>query len=658
MKPFSFLVIAAFFSLNSISAQFSPADVLLTIGNRQVTAGEFERIYNKNYNINSAEKQGVDEYFELFLKFKLKVSAALDAGFDTITSYKKELKGYRDQLAKTYLTDNKAADSLVHEAYNRSVTDVNVSHILILFPDNPTPADTLAAHKKITDIQKKLKTGESFEELAKTYSNDPSAKLNRGKLGYFSAFRFPYLFESCAYQTKVGETSSPLRTSYGYHIVKVNDKRSSPGEIKVAHIMVAVRQNAPDSLWMAAKNKINGIYERLRKGEDFGKLAHQLSDDHNSAEADGQLAWFGTGRMVPEFEQAAFALKSKGDIGLPVKTNFGWHIIQLIDKRNLPSFDLSKNDLKNKIMNDERAEIVKSSFVSQLKKQYQPKSYPETLNTFYGLDSSVYEGKVNTGNAPLTKVALSVKDKDYTLADFKTYLEINHGISGKIGLKEYIDRSFKKFTDETLIHYEDQHLETTYPDFGNLIGEYHDGILLFDIMDKEVWTKATLDTTGLIAFYKQAKTKPVWGERLDASIFTCKTKEIATKIKKIVANTKNKNLTEAQIKKLACDSASGADGLVIEHKLFSKGDNKMIDSIAWKRGLSDFVAKDNHIVFVCVWNIRPSETKSLEDVKGLITADYQNYLEEKWITQLKNRYNITINQDLLHKIANKYKSAQ
>jgi peptidyl-prolyl cis-trans isomerase SurA len=658
MKRIAFQVwlVSFCFSAVIVTAQ-SPNDVLLTIGKRSVTAGEFERIYNKNYNINTAEKQTVNEYFDLFLKFKLKVFAALDANLDTLSSFKKELKGYRDQLAKNYLTDTKAVDSLVREAYDHTINDVNVSHILVLFPENPNAADTLACYNKILGIQKKLQAGESFEKLAEQYSEDPSVKTNKGNLGYFSAFRFPYLFESCAYNTKVGKVSQILRVGYGYHLIKVNDKRPSPGEVKVAHIMALVPRNSPDSIWAKARTKIDKIYERVTKGEDFGKLAKELSEDRASAGQEGELAWFGTGRMVPEFETASFALKTKGDISKPIKTAYGWHIIKLLEKRGVPSFDQVKNEYKTKIASDEREDIIVNAFVTKLKKQNPHKILTANLSPFYTADSTIYKGKVNLKKEALDKPLLIIQKTTYTGADFKKYLEANPIIAKKTSVKEYIDQSFNKFLNNTFIKFEDQNLETKYSDFGNLINEYHDGILLFDIMDRQVWSKASHDSAGLASFYQQMKDKPVWSERLDAGIFTCKTKEIADKVKKLAADPTNKKLTDTQIIKSICDSTVGYDCVMIERRLFSKSDNKLIDSIAWKPGIADLPLKDGKVSFVYVWGTRAPETKNLEEVKGLITADYQNYLEEKWIGELKNKYKVVVNQDLLHKIADKYKNA-
>lgn len=657
MKKISYLIIFAitFLSASIVSAQ-SPDDVLLTIDKRSITAGEFERIYKKNYGINAAEKQSVTDYFDLFLKFKLKVSAALDAGLDTLPSFKKELSGYRNQLVKNYLTDTRAVDSLAREAYERSKEEVNVSHILIIFPDNYGPADTLAAYKKIADIRKRVMAGESFEKLAEQYSADLSAKKNKGNLGYFSAFRFPYTFESCAYRTKVGQVSNILRTNYGCHIIRVNDRRPSLGQIRVAHIMVGVPQNAPDSAWLKAKSQANFYYQRLVDGEDFATLAKQVSADKASAEKGGELPWFTTGRMVPEFETAAFALKKPGEMSQPVKTAFGWHIIKLLDRKGLPPFDEVKADYTGKVTGDERAEIIYNSFIQKLKKEIPNKIYPAHFPIFYAMDSTIYTGPIKLPLGSKDLMLGSLPKEALTVADFKNYLQTNPAGTRRPPVKEYVDQSFAKFFNNALVKFQDKNLETLYPDFGALINEYHDGILLFDIMDREVWTKASRDSVGLAAFYDAKKDKPMWGERLNTITFTCKTPKIAEKVKKIMSSSKGKNMTDSQILKTVCDTAKAGNCLTIERRLISHGESKTMDSITWKAGIYEIKTPGKEAELVVVLGTRPAEAKSLSDVRGLVVADYQNYLEEKWLSDLKNKYKIVVNQELLHKIADKYKN--
>jgi peptidyl-prolyl cis-trans isomerase SurA len=537
-------------------AQYSPNKVLLSINNYKVTAEEFERIYNKNYNINAADKQSVEDYFDLFLKFRLKVDAAIDAGMDSSKAFKDEFSSYRKQLAKTYLTDNTVMDSLIKQAYYRTKNEVAVSHIMVRLPQNASPADTLKAYQKIMDIRKRLEAGEPFEKVAQRTSEDQSVSYNKGFLGYSRAFRFPYSFECAMYSTQPGQVSMPVRTNYGYHLIKVKETRPSKGEVKVAHIMISHPRVASDSLETIAKQKIDSIYKMALDGTDFKVLAKTYSNDHGTE--DGELPWFGSGRMIPEFEDAAFAIQKKGEICAPISTSAGWHIIKLIDSRPVPSFADARNDLKSRISNDERSLLASRAFINTLKKEYNYKINNKTLANFYLSDSLLKAGKINVSEATLKATLFTINKEAYKGAAFKAYLESHPIEDKKMDTKVYIDNAFNSLTEDALLAYEDKMLEKKYPEFKNLVAEYHDGILLFNIMDKQVWSKASQDTTGLQAFY----------------------------------------------------------------------------SNVWVKG--------------------KEQPQKLEEAKGLVTSDYQNFLEEQWIGDLKKTYKIVIDKELLTKIAKKY----
>ena len=345
--------------------------VLLTIGSHKVSLSEFEWIYQKNntQNINN-QSTTIEEYLDLYINFKLKVVEAENLGMDTLGTFKKELAGYREQLAKAYLTDIATIETLTQEAYNRLKTEVNISHILVKLKNNPTPEDTLTAFEKAIAIRSRIELGESFESIARGTSDDPMAKTNGGNLGYFNAFQMVYPFENAAYKNDTGIVTMPVRTKFGYHILRINDKRESQGKVKTAHIMVAVPRGSGKKVIDSAKVKIFRIYKLLNNGESFTELAKKYSDDRGSAQDGGELPWFGTGRMVPEFEKAAFSINENGDICEPVQTNFGWHIIKRIDKQDLESYNELKHQLKEKVYKSGRAIIAREAFVNKLKGEY------------------------------------------------------------------------------------------------------------------------------------------------------------------------------------------------------------------------------------------------------------------------------------------------
>ena len=339
--------------------------VLMSINGNPVLKSEFEYIYNKNNSNNSLDKKTLDEYVDLFINFKLKVEEAKAQGIDTTKSFVNELAGYRSQLTKPYLTDSKVDEKIIKEAYERMKEDVEVSHILIRVAASASPTDTLAAWKRINSIVKRLEK-EDFAKVAKETSEDQDAEKNGGYIGWISAFNTVYPFESSAFNTPVGKISNVVRSAFGYHLIKVHNKRNSLGEILVSHIMRFTTQGNAEKN-NAAKAKIDSLYQRVLAGDDFAKLAAEFSEDRASATKNGELPWFGTGRMVPEFETAAFEIKNIGDYSRPVQSAYGWHIIKLLDRKGLGTFESVKADIERKVKRDERANFGQQAFVAKLR---------------------------------------------------------------------------------------------------------------------------------------------------------------------------------------------------------------------------------------------------------------------------------------------------
>jgi len=303
--------------------------------------------------------------------YKLKVNKAYKLGLQNNTKYQNELSSYRNQLSKTYLNDSKVTNQLIEEAYNRSLKEVKASHILISFDENIKGADTLAFYNKALDLKKRIEKGETFEAVAVANSQDPSVADNKGNLGYFSAFRMVYPFECAAYKTKIGQISNPVRTRFGYHLIKVTDVRDNKGEVTVAHIMILNPADATDEAKAKAKQTIEDISKKLKQGENFEALANQFSEDKSSAVKGGLLQRFGTGQLSSEaFENVAFSLENKGDISQPFESGFGWHIVKLIDKHPIKSIEDSKAELESKIKRDERSIIITNTLANKLRSKY------------------------------------------------------------------------------------------------------------------------------------------------------------------------------------------------------------------------------------------------------------------------------------------------
>lgn len=627
--------------------------VLLIVGGDPVTKGEFESIYRKNNAKETAsDRKALEEYLQLFINFKLKVKAAKDAGKDTVKSFQNELKGYRRQLAQPYLTDKNVNEKLIQEAYDRMKKDVRASHILISLPTDPLPKDTLAAYNKALALRARILKGEDFTALARQNSEDPSAKQNDGDLGYFTSMMMVYPFENAAYSTPVGEISMPVRTKFGYHLLKITNVRDAQGQVHVAHIMVKNPENAKDSVIAANKKKIDEIAQRIKKGEDFGQLASQFSDDRTSGKNGGQLPWFGTGKMVPEFEKIAFELKNDNEVSEPFRTQYGWHIVKRLERKGVQTFDEVKADLKQKISKDSRSQVSRDAVIARVKKESGFIENQLALNELITkVDTSFLSGKWKADAAKgMEKPLFTLGKEASTQAEFAEFLAQNQSRQPKESVTEALVRkSYDYFRNEKIIAYEDARLEQKYPEFRMLMQEYRDGILLFEITDENVWSKALKDTAGLEAFHNQNKAKYMWGERVEAVVYKSKDAATAKATRKMVAKRAKKGTTTEEIK--AQINKSSQLNLQVEEGTFSKGDNESIDAVNWTVGITaDKVNADGSVTFVEVRKVLEPAPKSLQEARGLITADYQTFLEQEWIKELQKKYKVEVKQGVFDSI--------
>ncbi len=621
----------------SMYAQEKSSPTILTIAGENISKAEFERVFKKNNTKESSfDKKSVNDYLNLYINYKLKVKEAMALGMDTAQSFTDELAGYRKQLAQPYLVDKEVTDNLLREAYNRMKTDIRASHILVKLALDALPKDTLEAYNKATKIRQEILKGADFAKVARLKSDDPSAKDNDGDLGYFTSLQMVYPVETAAYAIKVGELSMPVRTRFGYHIIKVTDSRPAQGEVKVAHIAIAVKTG--DSL--AALQKINEIYDKLKKGENFEDLAKQFSDDQGSAKNGGMLPVFGTGRMVPEFEKAAFDLKNIGDFSAPVKSSYGWHIIKLLEKKPLGTYDELLADLKSRVGKDSRAELSKASMISRIKQKYSFKEIPKSKDEFMkAVDSTVSQGKWTADKADgMTATMFTLLNKAFTQKDFAKYVADHQSHKSTLSPQSLVNTNYNDWISESCLAFEESHLDSLYPDFRNLMQEYRDGILLFELTDKKVWSKAVKDTAGLKEFHEKNKNNYKWGDRLEATIYTCANANVAKDVRMKMKKIDDVDTLLANINK------TSQLNLQVKSAKFLKGDNEIIDSIRWVPGITKNISKNNQVVFVDVKKFMPSQPKSLEEAKGLVTADYQTFLEKEWIDSLRAKYPVIIHQ--------------
>jgi peptidyl-prolyl cis-trans isomerase SurA len=614
---------------------------VFTYGKDTVYKAEFERLLSKNKKDKERPTEAdVREYLELYENFKMKVKEAELMQLDTNNSFKTELSGYRKQLANPYLTDKKVSEALVKEAYDRMKTEVNASHILINCAENANAKDTLAAYNKIMDLRKQILKGENFDSVAAKYSDDPSAVKNFGNLGWFTSFQMIYPFETQAYNTPKGQVSLPFRTRFGYHIVKVNDKRTARGEVKVAHIMLQTGPSASDEILKDARLKADSIYNKLVAGESFEKMVEEYSQDQASKNNGGVMNYFSSMSNYPDvFKETAFGLQNKGDFSKPFKTDYGYHILRLIDKKPVPEMKEIEDNIKNKVGRDSRAESSKLVVAQRIKKENNYKEYPANIREFAAsVDSTfLYATWTPTSKQLTEKPVMSLNNKVYTVSQFAGYVKNNQESRPGESVQMIINGLFKKFSDEEALQYEEAQLETKYADFRNLMQEYHDGILLFDLTDKKVWTKAVSDTAGLENYHNENKTKYMWKERVKVYTYTL----VDAKAKKEALKMANAGKSNDEIKAKVNKKMAGA--LVITENRYERSDAQA-DKFWDKKGVVDVPNEANTFRFYVVEGIIAPEPKALKDTRGLVTSDYQTYLEKQWISELRAKYPVTVNE--------------
>ncbi len=645
-------------SLSSV-AQVDNDEVLLTIAGKQVYVSEFLNIYQKN-NVKgeTIDKKSLNEYLELFINFKLKVKEAEELGLDTVTTFKNELNGYREQLAKPYFTDEATLNRLILEAYDREKTDLRASHIFFKLAPDASPEDTLIAYKKAMAAREKIMKGASFETVVVEFSEDPSSKDreatqqhpflkgNRGDLGYFAVFDMVYAFENGAWDTKTLAVSMPVRTEYGYHVIKVTDRRPALGKVTVAHIFLAIQKNATAEDSARVHQRIDSIYTKLTSGSLFEDLVKSCSDDKGSAAKGGVLPSFGVNRMVPEFVEAIYSLDKPGEFTKPILTTYGWHIVKLIERKSQKPLEEERADLKQKVMKDARGDQTREVVIARIKTEYGVTENAAARKAFYKVvTDSIFFGKWQASEAGgLTGMLFKIGNLTVSQKEFADFLASSQRKQDKQGIEAYVDKMYADFLDQSCLKWENSQLEIKYPEFKALMGEYRDGILLFDLTDQKVWSKAVKDTLGLDAFYQKNKNNYKWNTRLDASIYTVKDVKAVQKVKNFIKS----GLSDGDLlKELNSDSLNI---LTVESAKFSRKDNSLIDSIAWMPGFSNDIVKSGSTVFVYVRKVLKPEVKQLDEAKGLITADYQNYLEKEWIASLRAQYPVIVNKEVLAKI--------
>ncbi|MDY6436019.1 MAG: peptidylprolyl isomerase [Bacteroidales bacterium] len=663
MNKLKSLLLLAVLMPAMLFAQGWKSKTLIKMGDKTITAQEFMDVYEKN-NVKSdvIDKKDVDEYLDMFVNFKLKVTEAEALKMDTLPKFVKEFEGYRKQLAKPYLSNDEETENLVEEAYDRMHWDINASHILVRCDINAVPADTLKAYKKALALRERVLKGEDFGDLAYDKSEDPSAhdtvvngrfyKGNRGNLGYFTVFDMVYPFETGAYNTPIGELSMPVRSDFGYHIIKVNSKTTACGMVTAAHIFLVVDDKDPLKTDSVVREKAFNIYNEIAKdGKNWDAIARRYSEDKGTATNGGVLTPFKVSQIVPEFIDVVKQL-NPGEFSEPVKTSYGYHIIKLVNTKGIRNFDDEKENIKKRVEKDMRAKASDEIVMKRIMKENKFKEYVKVKDEFIAtVDSSLNQGQyVMAEGVKTNKVLFKFNKQKYTVGDFAAFLKTKTNSQPFMSPAAYAYKLYDEYLKTETFAYEDAHLEEKYPEFKMLVTEYHDGILLFDLMDKEVWKKAEKDTLGLQNYYEEHMNEYMWGERIKTIFVVVPTPDKVKIVESLLKNDLSIDSIRSIIKK------ADLRGVSAKSQYFQHGDNVDIDEIEWIPGkiytIPSTVDKMTRIVKIL--EIRQPEPKSFREAKGLVTSAYQTKLEEDWVESLEEKYNPQIDAKILEKVKSCY----
>lgn len=626
-------------SVAIVQAKGSKDPELMTINGKAVTLGEFEYLYHKN-NSQQLAPQTIEEYLDMFVTYKQKVADAEAEGIDGTEAFKNEFDGYRKELAEPYLRDKAVEDSIIRRVYSHMLEDVDVSHIMLASKGPAINED--AQKQRLDSIRTALVNGADFSELAKKYSIDRAAQKNGGRMGFIPVGRLPYTFEDAAYDTKVGEISPVIETPFGFHIVKVNARRPARGQVLAEHILKLTQGLSEED---AAKKKaeIDSIGALIAAGADFEELAKAESEDPGSKRNGGRLNWFGAGQMVPEFEEAAFSLQN-GQVSEPFKTSYGYHIVKRLDWKPVDSFETMEPMIKNVMQRDDRAQLPRKRRIAELRGKF--KAAVDAANVGLVKDEIVKNGGLDS--ALIEKylinemVVASIGKQKILLSDVVS--EIGSPLAGTPERQaDQFEERVNRSLDDAVIESERQYLAENNADYRNLLNEYRDGMLLFEVSDRKVWTKAKQDKEGLENYFRAHRDKYTWEKPKFKSYVVFATGDSIMQLAKAYlesTNIPNDSLATELRKKFGNE-------VKIEKVIAAQGENNITDYLGFGAEKPEPKGKWAWY-FAYRGKVLPAPEEAA-DVRGAVTGDYQGELEEAWVATLKKKYPAKINKKTLKK---------
>lgn len=650
------LLLGCFFSLVVFTQAQEKDPVLFTVDGTPVHVSEFKYIYSKTNGKNADfSRATLQEYLDLYTKFKLKVKKAKDMKLDTVQALQEELAGYRRQLADSYLLNKQVTEKLTKELFERSQFDLDISHILFALPAEAKGTDTLEAHRLAMEARARLLKGEKFATVAQQVSADKSAATNGGHIGYVTAM-FPngfYALESAAYRLPFEQLSMPIRTGAGYHLLKVHSKRPARGEVEVAHILLRTEGSSA----IVIKAQIDTMYAALKRGANFEELAAKNSNDSRTADKGGYVGFVTINRFEQAFEDAAYSVAKDGDYSKPFETSVGWHIIKRISKKEIQPYDQMRGQLEARIKRDARFEMARKAMVDDIKRETGFKDYPNLLAEFAAtLNDTFFTFQWHPSQPLSNKVLFTMAKKAYTMGDFAQFAENatrqRMRMSGETNVEGAVQSLYEEYVNESCLRFEEQRLDQKYPEFKSLLREYEEGILLFEATRINVWDKASQDTVGLKNYFKTLKGKYRWEDRAVTTAFF-----VDGISKSVLEPMREYALKHSSQEVLDKFNKSDTIGIRFEEQVLEKGKSpEGIELKEWKAGevtIAKLDRQNNEYSFRKVEKIIPAQDKMLNEARGYIIADYQDYLEVQWVNELKKQYPVKIEKAVFESLIKK-----
>lgn len=628
-------------------------EVLLTLDGKPIYAKEFKTVYKKNLDLVQEESQkSVDGYLQLFVDYKMKVAEAYAMDYHKSSRYIDDFAKYEEQLSRNYIFENKVTSELAREAYDRSLEEIDASHILVMVNYDAVPQDTLVAYNKISAVRDRALKGEDFAALALENSEEPRIEDTSGHLGYFSAFALVYPFETAAYATKVGEVSEIVRTQFGYHIIKVHNRRKKANEITVSHIMISTKDKSEG---YQPEERIREIYALIQQGNSFESLAKQYSDDKNSGKEGGKLRKFSKGDLrSKDFEEAAYQLTKPGEISEPVKSEFGWHIIRLEETHPYPTYEEKKEMLERRVKEGSRSKIVTNAVNKKIKAKFGFKKGASYSPYFESFVSDTVLGRRWTYKeipASEDKRMFTIGEKELFYSDFAKFIA-----KRQMKSKAYQSKTrllidyYDEFETLELKTYFRKKLEAENEEYASIISEYRDGLLIYDVMGAKVWRKAKKDSVGQQKFFEENRDKYQWKQRVEVEILGATEENMIQQARKMLMAGKSGEEVKAALntdKKVA---------VLLTEGTYELGQRELPKGFEPALGISKVFTENDNFIIVNVKKVIPAGPKEFDDTKGKVISDYQNFVEENWMNTLRAKYKVEINDKVLKRIKKELKA--